>query len=292
MNPNATMSQKSVPPSGIRRGLALALNAWQRLNAHNASVLAAAVAFYSFLSIFPAITALVSIYGLIANPTDIERQVSELQAVLPAEAISPISSWLHDLARKPRAHFGVGLVISTGIAIWSARYATGTLMTALDLAYAVPEQRGFLRFNAVALLLTTLLILFVGSAVVLIAVLPALITYFPIPPDWRRAAMEVRWPILFLLIVVAVTLLYRYAPNRVDSRWEFASAGALVAIAGLIAGSYGFSVYLSAFAGYDKIYGSLGAVAVLLTWLWIAAYSLLAGAELNAEIAHARGGDN
>lgn len=274
-----------VPARGwLRRGWTFVRNALQRLSEHNTSVLAAAVAFYSFLSIFPAITALVSLYGLVANPHDIERQIAELQAVLPSEAISPIASWLHSLTQKPHAHFSLGFVISTAIAVWTAGYATGTLMTALDLAYAVPEQRSFFRFYAVALLLTTSLIVFVGSAVFLIALLPAVIGFLPLPPDWHNTALWIRWPILLALVVLAVALLYRYAPNRADSRWDLASAGAVVATGGLIAGSYGFSVYVNTFAAYDKTYGSLGAVAVLLTWLWIAAYSVLAGAELNAEI--------
>jgi membrane protein len=274
-----------VPTRGwARRGWTFVWNASQRLSDHNTSVLAAAVAFYSFLSIFPAITALVSLYGLVANPHDVERQIGALQAVLPAEAISPIASWLHSLAQKPPGHFSLGFAISTAIAVWTAGYATGTLMTALDLAYDVAEQRSFFRFYAVALLLTTLLILFVGSAIFLIALLPALIGFLPMPPDWQNTALWVRWPILLVLVVLAVALLYRYAPNRADSRCDIASAGALVATGGLIAGSYGFSVYINAFAAYDRTYGSLGAVAVLLTWLWIAGYSVLAGAELNAEI--------
>jgi membrane protein len=272
-----------------RRGWDVAVNLWQRLSDHNTSSLAAAVAFYSFLSIFPALTALVSLYGLVANPDDLRRELDALRTVLPSDVVSPVSSWLTDLIHKPRAHFSLGLAISVAVSVWSARYATATLMTALDVAYAVPEQRTFLRYNAVALLLTVLLILFFGSAMVLVAFLPALVGYLPIPHGWQSPVLWVRWPILLTIVILAVVLLYRYAPNRRDSRWEFASAGAVVAALGLIAGSYGFSIYISAFAGYDKTYGSLGAIAVLLTWLWIAAYSVLAGAELNAEIAQSGG---
>jgi len=123
---------------------------------------------------------------------------------------------------------------------------------------------------------------------ILVALLPVLIGYLQISPSWQSATLWVRWPILLVFVIVAVALLYRYAPNRTDARWEFASAGALLVTGGLIIGSYGFSLYISAFAAYDKTYGSVGAIAVLLTWLWIAAYSVLAGAELNAEIASRR----
>lgn len=265
-------------------------NLGRRLSVHNASVLAAAVAFYSFLSIFPAIAALVSLYGLVANPHELRSDLEALRAVLPADAVSPLSAWLTDLIHKPRAHFSAGLAISVAISVWSARYATATLMIALDVAFAAPERRTLLRYNAVALLLTLVLILLVGSAMILVALLPVAIGYLQIPPSWQSATLWVRWPILLAIIVIAVALIYRYAPNRADGHWEFASADTLLATSGLIIGSYGFSLYISTFPAYDKTYGSLGAVAVLLTWLWIAAYSVLAGAELNAEIAGERDG--
>jgi membrane protein len=272
----------------LRRGWTVAANVWQRLGDHNTSVLAAAVAFYSFLSIFPAIAALVSLYGLVANPNDLGNEIDTLRAVVPAEMLSPLSDWLANLISKPRTSFGLGLIISITLSIWSARYATATLMTALDVAYGIAEQRSFLLYNAVALLLTLALIVLVGFAMALVAILPPLIGFLPLPSGWQSAILWIRWPILLLMLVAAVVLLYRFAPNRSDARWEFASAGALLAVLGLVAGSYSFSLYISAFAAYDKTYGSLGAVAVLLTWLWIAAYFVLAGAELNAAIAGRR----
>ncbi|CCD91549.1 Ribonuclease BN (fragment) [Bradyrhizobium sp. ORS 375] len=261
---------------------------FQRLGDHNSSTLAAAVAFYSFLSIFPALAAVVSLYGLVASPSDISRQLDSLRAVLPEDVLSPLSTWLTNLVNKPRGHFGLGLTVSVLISVWSARYATATLMTALDIAFAVPEQRSFLRYNAVALLLTLLLIVFVGTVLILVGLIPVLVGYLPIDAVWKSRAMWLRWPILLAFVAAAVAFLYRWAPNRSEAKWELTSAGATVAIAGLIAGSYGFSVYVSSFASYDKTYGSLGAVAVMLTWLWIAAYSILVGAELNAEIAKMR----
>ncbi|QOZ78817.1 hypothetical protein XH83_27450 [Bradyrhizobium sp. CCBAU 53351] len=257
---------------------------WVRLGDHNISVLSAAVAFYSFLSIFPAIAALVSLYGLVADTNDIVRQLNALQAILPGEATALISERLKALVQNTRPPFGVGLMVSVGISIWSARYATGTLMTALNVTYAVPEGRGLVLFNAVALSLTVALIVLAGGAVILIAVLPLLLSYLPIPTGWQAAAMWIRWPLLVGIIIAIIALLYRYAPNRTEPRWDLVSAGGLLATTGLIAGSYAFSEYVSTFAAYQKTYGSLGAVAVFMTWLWVAAYSILAGAELNSEI--------
>lgn len=268
----------------VHRLISVAIAVWAKLGDHNISILSAAVAFYSFLSIFPAIAALVSLYGLVADTNDIVRQLNALQVILPGEATALISERLKVLEQGTHPPFGVGLMVSVGISIWSARYATGTLMTALNVTYAVSEERGLVLFNAVALLLTVALIVLAGGAVILIAVIPLLLSYLPIPTGWQEAAILIRWPLLVCMIIAIVALLYRYAPHRSEPRWDLASAGGLLATTGLIAGSYAFSTYVNTFAVYQKTYGSLGAVAVLMTWLWVAAYSILAGAELNAEI--------
>ena len=274
----------TVSSGPVHRFISVAMAVWHRLGDHNISVLSAAVAFYSFLSIFPAIAALVSLYGLVADTNDIVRQLNALQVILPGDAAALISERLKALEQGVHPPFGVGLLVSVGISIWSARYATGTLMTALNVTYGVPEERGIVLFNAVALSLTVALIVLAGGAVILIAVMPLLLSYLPIPTGWQAAAMWIRWPLLVGMIIAIVALLYRYAPNRTEPRWDLASAGGLLATTGLIMGSYAFSTYVNTFAAYQKTYGSLGAVAVLMTWLWVAAYSILAGAELNAEI--------
>lgn len=286
---NGSDDAASTGNAGLARRIgSIAIAVWDRLDEHNISILSAAVAFYSFLSIFPAIAALMSLYGLVADTNDIVRQLNALQIILPGEATALISERLKALEQGTRPPFGVGLMVSVGISIWSARYATGTFMTALNVTYAVPEERGLFLFNAVALSLTMALIVLAGGAVILIAVMPLALSYLPIPAGWQAAAWWIRWPLLVCMILAIVALLYRYAPNRSRPSWDIASAGGLLATAGLIAGSYAFSMYVNTFAAYQKTYGSLGAVAVLMTWLWVAAYSILAGAELNAEIGSRR----
>ncbi|MCK1309854.1 MULTISPECIES: YihY/virulence factor BrkB family protein [unclassified Bradyrhizobium] len=284
-NANCKVERVSTGSFGpLRRFISVAIAVWAKLSDHNISILSAAVAFYSFLSIFPAIAALVSLYGLVADTNDIVRQLNALHGILPGEATALVSERLKVLEQGTHPPFGVGLMVSVGISMWSARYATGTLMTALNVTYAVSEERGLVLFNAVALSLTVALIVLAGGAVILIAVIPLLLSYLPIPTGWQAAAILIRWPLLVCMIIAIVALLYRYAPNRSEPRWDLASAGGLLATTGLIAGSYAFSTYVNTFAAYQKTYGSLGAVAVLMTWLWVAAYSILAGAELNAEI--------
>ncbi|MGY3512263.1 uncharacterized BrkB/YihY/UPF0761 family membrane protein [Bradyrhizobium sp. USDA 3051] len=191
-------------PGLVRRLISVAAAVWAKLDDHNISILSAAVAFYSFLSIFPAIAALVSVYGLVADPNDIVRQLNALQIILPGEATALISERLKVLEQGTHPPFGLGLMVSVGISIWSARYATGTLMTALNVTYAVSEERGLVVFNAVALSLTVALIILAGGAVILIALIPLLLSYLPIPAGWRATAMLIRWPLLVCMIIAIV----------------------------------------------------------------------------------------
>ena len=266
----------------------IAKRVWQQTGEDNISILAAGVAFYSLLSIFPALTALVSVYGLVADPTIVQRELHDLRGVLPADAVSLLSGWLQQLAQRPRSSFGTGLVLSLLLSLWTARYATGAMMTALNVAYDEPESRSLLMFNAVAFALTAVLILFGIAVVALVAVVPAVVGLLPMPAGWLSAVSLLRWPILAALTVVALAALYRYAPNRASPTWEWASAGAITATALWIIGSYGFSVYVSRFAGYDQTYGSVGAIVVLLIWFWLGAYAVLLGAELNSGIERKR----
>jgi membrane protein len=250
----------------------------------NISVLAAAVAFYALVSAFPALSALVSIYGLVADPSAVRMQLADLEGVIPAEAVSLLSRWLDTLLQAPRSSFGVGLPISLAISLWIARNATGTMMTALNIAFEEAEQRGIVRYNVVAIALTTILILLGLVGIVLVAVLPALVGLLPLPAALESTISLVRWPILAVTMVSGITLIYHFGPNRRHARWRWASAGAVFATTVWILGSIGFSMYVGQFANYDKTYGSIGAVVVLLLWFWLGAYAVLAGAELNAVI--------
>jgi membrane protein len=218
----------------------------------------------------------------------VQQQLNSLRGALPEDAISLLSKWLQHLLQRPQSHFGVGLIMSLALSLWGARYATGTMMTALNVAYDQPEGRNLLRFNAVALALTGGLILFGIASVALVAVVPLVIALLSVPPGWQDLASLARWPLLAGLMIIAIAALYRYAPNRAEPRWEWASAGALAATVLWIVASYGFSIYVSRVTSYDKTYGSLGAVVVLLMWFWLGAYAVLTGAELNAEIEKSR----
>ncbi len=277
----------TAPSAWALQARTIARRVWGQLQEDNISVLAAAIGFYAFLSIFPALTAVVSLYGLFAQPSAVQQQIEQLRGLLPSEALALLSRWLQQLAHGQSATFGIGLIVSLVVSLWTASYATATMMTALDIAYEVPERRGIVRFYGSALLLTAGLVLFVMAAIALVALLPGIIDLLPLSTQSRNIAVLVRWPILVLITIFAVAVLYHYAPDRDDPGWEFASVGALIATGLLALGSYVFSLYVNQFATYDKTYGSLGAVAILLMWFWLGAYSVLTGAEFNSELVKA-----
>jgi len=259
---------------------------WNGISEDNISHLAAAVAFYGLIGIFPAFAALVALYGLVANPADVERHAALLETVAPPQAVSIITEALRNLVNKDQAGLSFGLVIGVGIALWSARVGTGALMTSLNMAYRERERRNFIWFNVTALALTAVLVLFGIVAILTVALIPVALNLLPVPAGWAGIISAVRWPILALLVIVALAVVYRFGPSREQPRWEWVSPGAIAATVLWIIGSALFSLYVSRFGSYGETYGSLGAVVVLLLWFWLSAYTLLAGAELNAELEH------
>jgi membrane protein len=257
---------------------------WRRIREDNLSALAAGAAFYMLLSIFPTLTAVVSLYGLIGDPSMAGQQIVAMQGLLPTEAVTLIATWLKAFGENPPSRFGIGLIISSLIAFWSAWSATGMLMTAVNICYGAKENRNFVWFNLRAVALTAGLTLFGVAALALLAVLPAAFSLLALPPAWGNAIALVRWPLLTAIVVTALAIIYHYAPDRVQPKWQWVSWGAVAATALWLLASAGFTIYVSKIGNYDKTYGSVGAVIILLLWFYLSAYVTLIGAELNAEI--------
>jgi membrane protein len=257
-----------------------------RISRDNLSIIAAGVAFYAFLAIPSALTALVALYGLAFDPQDVQRQIASLNGAMPGDAVQLIGQQLQAVTSQPRSTLGVGLIVAVLVAIWGARAAMSTFITALNIAYAEEEKRGFLRFQAAAFALTALAVVFAVLSIALIAVLPAAIDLLPFGKIGKTVASVVRWPVLLVLVTIGLAAIYRYAPSRNEPKWRWVSWGAAVATVLWIAGSALFSLYVGQFASYNKTYGSLGAVVVLMMWLYLSAFAVLLGAELNAELEH------
>jgi membrane protein len=248
------------------------------------SLSAAGVAFFAFLSLIPALAALVSLYGLLFNPADVQRQVSELLATLPEESRELISEQLRSIATTQRSTLNISLAVSIALSIWTASGAMAHLIEAINIAYEEPPRSGFRR-RAVALVLTVAAIVFF---VVMIAAISAVtaVADDQVAAPLRWLLRTLLWLIIGSAFAVGVAVLYRFGPNRDRPRWNWVSVGSVVAVIVLVLASLGFRWYTANFGSYNETYGSLAAIVLVLLWLYIAAFIVLLGAELNAELEH------
>ncbi len=248
--------------------------AWKQASEHQAPLLAAGVAFYAFLSLFPAMIAAVMLYGLVASPETVQRQSESIADALPADAASIITGQLESLTETSPGSLGVGLVIALVLALYGASGGVGNLVTAINQMFGRPDRRGFVEQKARALGLTVGAIVFFAVVITLVAVAPAVLD--------SALLGGLRWVLVAAAIVVAIGVLFRVAPDRRGASGALISRGVLVASALWIIVSVGFSVYVDNFGSYGKTYGALAGVVVLLLWLWIGIYALLLGAAVEA----------
>ncbi len=256
---------------------------YRNLAADNVAIVSGGVAFYALLALFPALAALVAVYGLVFDPAAIDRQIEAMSGLLPEQARTIIEGQLTDLAQSSGTALGLSLAISVLIAVWSATKGTKALMQALNIVYDEDETRGFVAQNAVALSLTVGGVLLVVVALALVAVLPGALRLLGLGGGAGMVVSALRWPLLAVVMIGALAVLYRYGPSRRAARWRWVGWGALAATLLWLVVSGLFSFYVANFGSYNETYGSLGAVVVLLMWLYLSAYVVLLGAELNAE---------
>jgi membrane protein len=268
-----------IPPRGW---LQVAKRGWKEAKADNVPLLGAGVAFYAFLAIFPALIALVSIYGLFADPATIADQMKSVTEALPPAARQVITDQVTMLASR-RAALSIGLAISIVIALWSASGGISNLLTAVNVAYDEEEKRGFVKKRLMSLGLTIAAIVFMVIMLGIVAVLPALLKSVFGTGLLRWVFQILGWLILVVLVTVALAVIYRLGPDRDAPKMKWVSAGAIVATVIWLIASIGFSFYSSTFGNYAKTYGVFAGIVVLLFWLWITAYAILLGAEINAE---------
>jgi membrane protein len=257
---------------------------WIESGKDNLSVVAAGCAFYALFAAFPALSALIALYGLTAAPASAEQHFDMLSSVLPQQAYQVVIEQIRRIAGASNQSLGWGLVFSVGLALWSVGNLVQALFAALNLAYEEPERRSTLRFYLSAFGFALLGI--VSGVLMLIALVyvPLLFAYAGFSSAFELLVKVLRWPVLALLVLVSLSLLYRYGPCRRSAKWRWVLVGALLATVFWLIASAGFSYYVSHFANYDRIYGSLGAVIVLLFWLYISFYIVLIGAEINAQL--------
>ena len=256
-----------------------------RVKEHHVPLNAAGVAFFGFLSAIPALVALVSVYGLVADPDAIEERVEDLAGALPDEARNLIVQQLESITSASGGALTLGLVVSVAVALWSASSGMSHLVVAVNQAYQRSDTRRFLAKRLLSLALTLGAMAFVALAVAAITALPAVLSAIGVTGVVRWLINLAVWPVVGLGLAAGLAVLYRAGPEGDSStRWRWLSPGALIAVASWVVASVGFQVYAANFGSYNETYGSLGAVVVLLLWIWISALVVLIGAEINAEI--------
>jgi membrane protein len=272
---------KDIPKRGWRDIL---MRVKRQMAEDRLSIVAAGVAFYALLAVFPALIALVALYGLAFDPKQVSEQVAALSGMLPPQAADILLGQLQDLTATRSGALGLGAIGGLVLALWSASAGVRTLMEALNVAYDEQESRGFVSYYGTAILLTLGAILGVIAAIAVVVALPVVVRFLGLGSLLEGVIAFARWPILAIAMMAGLAVVYRYGPSREQPRWSWVSAGALIATLLWIAGSALFSLYVTSFGSYNETYGSMGAVIILLTWFLLSAYAILIGAEINSEM--------
>jgi membrane protein len=246
---------------------------------------AAGVVFYGLLAVFPAITALVSLYGLFASASAIGDQLSALAGILPQGAVDLLREQIGHLTAQG-GRLSLGFIFGLGVALWSANAGMKAIIDALNVVYKEREKRSFVRLNLVSLAFTLAAIGALLVALGAVVVLPIALNYLGLENATELLFRLARWPLLLALAIVGLSVLYRLGPSRRQPRWQWISFGSVFAAVAWLISSALLSWYLASFANYNATYGSLGAGIGMLMWMWISSIVILLGAQLNSEIEH------
>ena len=254
----------------------------KEVKADQVPLLAAGVAFYVLLALFPAIIAGVSIYGLVADPQTVRDQINRLAETLSPETATLIGTQIQQVTSSAGGALGLATVIGILTALWSASSGMKALITGVNLAYDEPEGRKFVKLRGLSILMTLAAMVLLGVALALIVGFPAVPDSWPMVLQWTAAIL--RFVLLAVLLMAGLAALYRYAPDRDKPKWSWSSPGSMAATVLWVLASVGFSIYVNAFGNYNKTYGALAGIIILMFWLYLTAFVVLVGAELNAEM--------
>lgn len=249
----------------------------------NLTVVAAGVGFFVLLGLIPGLVVVISICGLVVDPVVVQQQLDTWGTMVPIEAREILQNEIGRIS-EASGLVGFGALFGLLLVLWSGSKAMKALIQAFNIVYDELERRSFIHFNLLALGMTLGAVLVALVAIGAIVALPIVLGLAGLDESSRRLIAWARWPLLIGIFMTGLALLYRYAPNRPPPRWKWITWGSILATVLWIAGSALFSFYVSNFANYNKTYGSLGAVVILLMWFYLTAFVVLLGAELNSEI--------
>lgn len=272
----------AIPAAGWKQILA---RAWREANEDNLGLIASGVAFCAVLALVPTLGAIVMTYGLVATPETVASNVASLTAMMPDDAARLIGEQLSNVVHTSDGKKGIGLFVALAIALYGVMKGASALIVALNIAYDEEERRGFLRLNLLAFTIAAGSVAVAIVAMAAIAALSAVTGTSDSTPGILTALITAGSYILVGLVGAALAAtIYRYGPDRAHAKWRWLTPGSLFASVSWMIMTFGFGLYVANFGNYDATYGSLGAAMVLLTWLYLSAYVLLLGAELNCEL--------
>lgn len=251
-------------------------------------LVAAGVAFYAIFAVFPGLATLVSLWSFWADPLVLDSYLAVANEFIPPEAFGLIESQVHALVAAQGGSLGWGTFLSLGVALWSTRAGLDAVVQGLNAIEGRPNRHGLVQM-LVALVLTIAVIAMAIAAMGTVVVVPILLQFLPLGPISGRLIAALPWLLTLCLLMAVLGLVYRYGPNlRQDRRVRWISPGSVLALVLWFVASTGFSLYLTNFASYNRVYGSLGAGVALLMWFFLSAYAVLLGAALNHVLAEAR----
>ncbi|MDT0675854.1 YihY/virulence factor BrkB family protein [Autumnicola musiva] len=271
----------NIPFSGWKK---IVLHVKDEISADSVDIVSAGITFYAFLAIFPAIMALISIYGLTTDPHQIQEQLSQISAMMPQEAFHLLEKRIENFIAKSNKTLGWGTAIGIGFSIWSANKGTKSLFKGIDIAYDTINDHGFFMQLLLATVFTIGGTILIILCMTLIIGFPAYIQNIGLPESVEQLISWLRWPVLAIIVAFFLCLIYQFAPARKRPKMKWVVIGAVLATVLWLLASWGFSFYVRNYGSYGEVYGSVSAVVILLLWLFITNYIVLLGAELNSEI--------
>ena len=250
----------------------------------NLSIVAAGVAFYGFLAIFPMIGAVMTVFGLIADPSVATRQMEPFQQIVPSKVYEILMQQVRDVTAASDTSLSMGLLFGLSLTLWSSTKGIKALFAALNVAYEEKETRNFFRLNLRALAFTAGGVAFIVISLSAIALIPVVVQFVPLGDMLETALVWLRWPIIAIVVILALAILYRHGPDRRNAKFRWITPSAVAATVLWLGISICFSIYVRNFGNYGETFGSLGAVVVLLFWFYFSALAVCIGAELNSEL--------
>jgi membrane protein len=268
----------------VRDWWAITKSTWSEIHADNVAIVAAGVAFFSLLAIFPLITACRSIYGYFADPSQVQGLLRNVNSVLPQDAWEILNRQITAVISAPGGKLGLGIAVGLLIALWSAGAGIRAIMRAMNIAYGERETRNLATFYALAASMTLSMIVFVWIALAVIIGVPAILHLLKLDGAVAIFSRFLPWVLLVSMFGFAAGVLYRFGPSRRPAKKRWVFPGIVFTTVTWLLISFGFSKFVAAFGNYNAIYGSLSAVIILLIWFWLTAYTVIVGAEINAEM--------